>query len=331
MLKYPKLAEFLILRFGAIVKKGEEFVFNCPRCGDTKRHFYFNLRLGVSNCFRCHYRPLPYEFLKENTNLTEDEIRELLKSDGGEFVSYDDGKVDGGLFEVYEKGIELPEGSVLVEEIVRRGDSLGSYLVDWFSKQNIELEDVFRFKFSFCLMRGSSFFMRLIIPCWADRKRHKMIYYIARSVFGDREPKYLYPSVKRGAVFWGLDWFELYDGRLFLCEGWKDAYRVKGLALLGNSISSQQIIVLKELCSIVGVRGVIVLLDRDAKKFACEIVKKLYQEGFKEVWYAELKRLKDPGDARSFEEVVNDIELVKVVDGVNRFDFSEVYRRVYGL
>lgn len=329
MLKYPKLAEFLVLRFGAIVKKGEEFVFNCPRCGDTKRHFYFNLRLGVSNCFRCHYRPLPYEFLKENTSLTEDEIRELLRSDSGEFVS--DERADGELFEVYEKGIELPEGSVLVEEIIKKGGSLSGYLVDWFNKQNIGLEDVFRFKFSFCLERGSSFFMRLIIPCWSDRKRHKMIYYVARSVFSDREPKYLYPSVRRGAVFWGLDCFELYDGRLFLCEGWKDAYRVKGLALLGNSISSQQVVILRELCSIVNARGIVVLLDRDAKKFACEIVRRLYQEGFKEVWYAELKRLKDPGDARTFEEVMNDIELVKVVNGVNGFDFSEVYRRVYGL
>ncbi|MEM4720870.1 MAG: toprim domain-containing protein [Candidatus Methanomethylicaceae archaeon] len=33
----------------------EEIRFNCPRCGDSKYHLYFNPRKRLFNCFRCGY------------------------------------------------------------------------------------------------------------------------------------------------------------------------------------------------------------------------------------------------------------------------------------
>jgi len=331
MIRYPKFAQFLVDRFGAIIKKGEEFNFNCPKCGDTKRHFSFNLRKGVSNCFRCGYRPTPYEFLVENTDLSLDEIRELLQEDSR--VGYRLEVRDGGdagrgdeVRERFERGVEFPERCF---EIDRLGGEFRRMILDWLvNRQGVREQDVFEFGFRVWLNDT----VRVLIPCW-DFQREKMIYWLARAIDDVAKIKYLYPAgVKRSMVFWGLDQVELWDGKIFLCEGWKDAYRMRGLALLGNAITDEQVRVLREVYSRYGACGVVVLLDSDAVDKGWEVVKRLIRERWSgEIWFGVLRGLKDPGEGRGREEVLQNTRLYCVRDGSGMVQVSAVMKEVFGV
>jgi len=329
MIRYLKFAQFLVDRFGAIIKKGEEFNFNCPKCGDTKRHFSFNLRKGVSNCFRCGYRPTPYEFLVENTDLTLDEIRELLREDrgAGYKMQVQERMNVGGQDEIkerFEKGIPLPEKCFEVDKL---GGEFKKMILGWLvDKQRVREQDVFEFRFRVWLNDT----VRVLIPCW-DFQREKMIYWLARAVDDVAKVKYLYPAgVKRTMIFWGLDQVELWEGKIFICEGWKDAYRMRGIALLGNCITEEQVQVLKQVMEKYNSKGVVVLLDGDAVMKGWEVVKRLIKEKWlEEVWFGILRGLKDPGEGKDREEVLSKTQLFVVKSAGEIVQVSKILREVF--
>lgn len=317
-IKYPRFARFLIDRFGAVVKKGEEFNFNCPRCGDTKRHFSFNLRYGISNCFRCGYRPDPFEFLRENTDLTLREIRELLYEEGDVEIEC---KFDDESFWVYEKGVDYPEGSYDPFKPPAK-----IVFETWCKVHNIDLKDAQLLGLK--LIDKDS--LRVVIPCW-DFTRSKMIYWMARSIF-DKEPRYLYPQgIPRSAVFWGLDWLEVYGEErwAFICEGWKDAYRMKGLAVLGAYLTKAQLQVLKQVRDYYRVGAWVVLFDMDAYHRAWEAAKTLAKVELGKVYIAFLKKYKDPGEARNRTEVLKSTEIVEFYDGKMYKNVADIVKKMY--
>jgi hypothetical protein len=128
-------------------------------------------------------------------------------------------------------------------------------------------------------------------------------YWIARAIDEGVEPKYLNCAASKGDVVWGLDWYDVSSGYLYVCEGWKDAYRMKGIALLGSEMSEGQMRLIVKLVRELGV-VVRVLLDFDAWRKAVLIGKRL--SGFldrERVQVMFLVGLKDPGEGESKEEV----------------------------
>lgn len=80
---------------------------------------------------------------------------------------------------------------------------------------------------------------RVIIPVY---KEEKLIYYQGRDLTGKAVKKYENPAADRGRVLYGYS--ELHkrtDAPLYIVEGWFDAYSIDGVAIMGNSLLSEQI------------------------------------------------------------------------------------------
>lgn len=87
---------------------------------------------------------------------------------------------------------------------------------------------------------------RLIIPMF--NHKGEMIYYQARNLDKtDNRKKYLNPDVPRTAVMYGMDQLNTnIDAPLFVTEGFFDAFHLKGVALLQNSITNSQLVMLRK-------------------------------------------------------------------------------------
>jgi len=283
-----------LLSNGAVVRKGgKEYCVNCPRCGDVKKHLYVNPEKGVAHCFRCGYSGKIEEVLIDAFGLSLSDVRELLR----------EVRVQKGLEYTDLKEINFPDGSLDFEKV---GIGVRKLLEGWCKENNIKFEDLIRIK---CRWWSG----RLIVPCWKDKNRSKLWYWVARAI-GDVEPKYLNCPASRTGVVWGIDWYDVSDGYLYVCEGWKDAYRMRGIALLGKEVSNEQIDVIRMLSE---GRKVRVLLDSDAWREGIMVGVKIGREvGIGNVEVGFLFGLKDPGEGKEKEEVLKNTVFVNVGEGV---------------
>jgi len=292
------LVEWLQSQGAKVRKGGQEYCVNCPKCGDTKKHLYVNPELGVAHCFRCGYSGKVEEVLVDGFGVSFDEVRELLKS----FRKLDS-KVVGSREKVE---VCFPEGSV---ELPKVGKGVEKLLLEWCKESNVKYEDLVSMKCRW--WKG-----RLVIPCWKDRGRRELWYWVARAV-KDIEPKYINCAAPKSGVVWGIDWYDVNDdGYLYVCEGWKDAYRMKGIALLGKEVSDSQVRLISELSKNSKVR---VLLDRDAWNEGVVVGMKIGRVlGYGNVEEGFLIGLKDPGEGESKGEVLENTVFVGMEDGVGK-------------
>jgi len=293
------LIEWLLSQGAKVRKGGQEYCINCPRCGDVKKHLYINPQLGVAHCFRCGYSGRVEEVLVEGFGLSFSEVRELLK-----FVrklgSYDRVNVV-----VDKKTVEFPEGSV---ELVKVGRGVERLVQEWCKEVNVSYDDL--------VSMGCRWWSgRVVIPCWRDRGRKELWYWVARAV-KDVEPKYINCSAAKEGVVWGMDWYDVSDdGYLYVCEGWKDAYRMRGIALLGKEVSDKQVKVIARLLD--GESRVRVLLDRDAWREGVIVGMRLRElVGYDRVEVGLLVSLKDPGEGQSKGEVLEGSVFLRLEQGV---------------
>lgn len=237
-------------------KDSAEFRFNCPNCHDTKQHFSFNIEFGVSNCFRCGYRPSPLEFLQEKGHLDFDEISELLEKE-----------------DIVEEtiplsvSVELPKGFCPVDSLPEFWNEV---LKQWTSTNVILFEDMKKLGCGIVVQKPSRYYGRLIIPVYEDGK---LVTFLARVLLDGVEPKYLFPSLPRKDAIWGLENINSdvvkQEKEIIICEGWQDSYKIHGFALLGKSMSVNQ---MEKILSRVPSDYVIgVMLDKDAWKNGYEV------------------------------------------------------------
>jgi hypothetical protein len=298
------LIEWLLSQGAKVRKGGQEYCVNCPKCGDVKKHLYINPHLGVGHCFRCGYSGLVEEILVDGFGLSFREVRDMVwtyRRFRGDVVG-----------ERKEDVVEFPEGSV---ELGRVGKGVEVMVRGWCEGNGVRYEDL--------VEMGCRWWSgRLVIPCWRDRGRRELWYWVARAV-KDVEPKYLNCSAPRKGVVWGIDWYDVSDGYLYVCEGWKDAYRMRGVALLGKEVSDEQVEVILRLSEGKVVR---VLLDSDAWRDCVVVGMKIGRLlGYDRVEVGFLRGLKDPGEGRDREEVLRLSEFLRLSDGVGRM--IEVIRR----
>ena len=300
------LIEWLLAQGAKVRKGGQEYCVNCPKCGDVKKHLYINPHLGVGHCFRCGYSGRVEEILVDGFGLSFRDVRELL-------VGFR--RVKGEVrFQERRDEIAFPEGSVELK-LKKIGKGVEWLIREWCEESNVRYEDLVEMG---CRWWNG----RLVIPCWRDRGRKELWYWVARAV-KDMEPKYMNCSAPRRGVVWGLDWYDVSDGYLYVCEGWKDAYRMRGVALLGKEVSDEQVEVVKRIGEGKVVR---VLLDRDAWRDGVMVGLKIGRVvGYDKVEVGFLIGLKDPGEGRSKDEVLRASEFFRLTDGVGRM--VEVIRK----
>lgn len=295
------LIEWLLEQGAKVRKGGQEYCLNCPECGDVKKHLYVNPSLGVAHCFRCGYSGRIEEVLVEGFGLSFDEVRELLR------FAKELSNRDGAGVVTEKKAIEFPEGSI---ELMKAGKGVERLLQEWCRGENVSYEDLVSMK---CRWWEG----RLVVPCWKDRGRKELWYWVARAV-KDIEPKYVNCPAPKEGVVWGIDWYDVDDdGYLYVCEGWKDAYRMRGIAVLGKEVSNSQVKVIAGLVD--GGGKVRVLLDRDAWGEGVMVGMKLGGViGYDRVEVGLLVSLKDPGEGCSKEEVLRGSIFLGLAQGVGR-------------
>jgi len=92
---------------------------------------------------------------------------------------------------------------------------------------------------------AKSLMNRLIIPIF--NQNEELIYYQARALDKDSKKKYINPDTPRSNIVYGMD--QIYSNAntpLYITEGFFDAFHLKGVALLENNITSQQIALLNK-------------------------------------------------------------------------------------
>lgn len=293
-------ANYLVLHWGAFVRKeGIEYTFNCPNCGDKNNHFSFNVEKGISNCFRCGYRPTPFEFLIERGNLKKSEASDLLKSR------------EKKVFKDVQSNLQcdFPPGVI---EIDKLDGGLKVLFEDWLSKNGVKMHDAKRLNFKIGVKKGLSGFGRIIIPVIEDSK---MVYWLGRTMLDEVKPKYLFPPIPRKGILWGIDSFIEHEKEykeVLICEGWKDAYKVGGVALLSKFIDNIQIEkILKRLPRDWSLG---VMLDGDAFSEGYKIAKKFKSRGLNFIKLYNLMNKKDPGECADRVEAIKNSKV---------YDFNE--------
>jgi hypothetical protein len=208
---------------------------------------------------------------------------------------------------VLSKAVEVsfPEGSI---ELGKVGKGVEYLIKEWCRESNVKYEDL--------VDMGCRWWNgRLVIPCWKDRDRKELWYWVARAV-KDIVPKYVNCSAPKRGIVWGIDWYDVSDGYLYVCEGWKDAYRMKGIALLGKEVSEEQVEVVVELAKGNKVR---VLLDSDAWREGVMVGIRIGKAvGYSKVEVGFLDGLKDPGEGRDKEDVLRNSVFLGLENGVGK-------------
>ena len=290
------LVSWLVAQGAKARKGGQEYCINCPRCGDIKKHLYINPSKGVAHCFRCGFSGRVEEVLVGGFGLKWSEVRELVKNSSFDIKLT--GKNDSTV------AVMFPDDSVDLGDV---GVGVKKVLELWCMENSIDFRDLL-------LMRCRWWEGRLVIPCWKDRRREKLLYWIARAVSGKVEPRYINCVGSKSSILWGLDWYDMSDGYLYVCEGWKDAYRMGGVAILGKSITNDQVKIIE---SIVGSSKVRIVLDSDAHSDCLAVGKKIGEViGMDKVEVGFLTGLKDPGEGRRKDEVLSRTRFVSLGAGL---------------
>ena len=303
------LINWLLDKGATICKGGQEYRVNCPRCGDTKKHLYLNPQQGLAHCFRCGYSGRIEEVLIEGFGVSFGEVRELLRLRRGDSKVVGDKKVK----------VSFPEDSVGLSEV---GKGVERLLVRWCEENSVKYQDLVNMK---CRWWNG----RLVVPCWKDRNREELWYWVARAI-GNVEPKYVNCPSPKGGVIWGVDWYDLSDGYLYVCEGWKDAYKVRGVALLGKEVTDDQVVLISRLAE-----RVRVLLDSDAwREGIVAGIRAGRKIGYSKVEVGFLLGLKDPGEGKDKKEVLSNTVFVslgdsagKLVDAVRQLELTMMKER----
>lgn len=87
---------------------------------------------------------------------------------------------------------------------------------------------------------SQKWFGRVILPIY---KNNKLIFYQGRDISGTRAKKYETPSIVKENVLYGFNEIQnnMYATEpLYVLEGWFDAFKLKGVAVFGNTITDGQ-------------------------------------------------------------------------------------------
>jgi hypothetical protein len=290
------LVSWLVAQGAKVRKGGQEYCINCPNCGDVKRHMYVNPSKGVAHCFRCGFGGKVEEVLVSGFGLRWSEVRELVRSSVFEKKFRESGSD--------EVEVKFPDASVDLESA---GAGVRKLVELWCEGNGVHFSDLVEMK---CRWWEG----RLVIPCWRDRERTELWYWVARAVFDKVEPRYINCAGSKSSVLWGLDWCDMSDGYLYVCEGWKDAYKVRGVAVLGKSVTNGQVEVIQ---GIVNGGKVRVVLDSDAWNDCLVVGKRIGEAlGMDRVEVGFLVELKDPGEGRGKDEVLKHTKFVSLSGGL---------------
>jgi hypothetical protein len=233
---------------GGFKQDGDEVRWKCFNCGSRFKYTEHSGKLYSDA------KQVLYSF-----GVTSNELDEVL---GSTFFNKGEAKAEISeetlkpKFSLFTPEIELPPSSHLLGAPIK--DELQNPLIEYMVQRKL---DPIKLNAHFSL--DPKFLGRIIVPCYRDTK---VIFWQARTIFKDVNPRYLSPSVVKEAVLWGYDniW-RRYDTPLFITEGIFDAHHLDGVALLGSELTAAKLEVLNRTK-----RRKVVVVDRNmnGKKLA---------------------------------------------------------------
>jgi hypothetical protein len=252
-----------------IVKENVTFLDNakewtkcsCPLCNDGKSHnprggWLFNDEMASYNCFNCGTKGTfdpnrEYAFSKDMKHILEGFNVPLSECYAIIFSKNDNKKIKPSIPKVVVSTLEMPKyfykledgnpENIIVQkayaELSRRNIDPASYpfyLSNGITKDGPRHEAI-----------AKAMMNRLIIPFFnAD---NELIFYQGRSLDKQSTMKYLNADVPRGNIIYGMDRLHSDINKpLFVCEGFFDAFHLKGVSLQENNITTGQIELLKK-------------------------------------------------------------------------------------
>ena len=204
-----------------------EFTFDCPKCGVGRKKFHFgvNVKKHVYNCFRCGF---------------SGHLDSLL----GQNQGYGSRIGGNGLTEqARPPSVEIKD----FHEFSRVESAISAHSRDMetFIRDRCGFKQAYEYGFGYSTNRR--FLNRIIIPIYEDEE---LIYWVARSIYKELEPKEISPHkeevrVKRTEVVFGLDELDC-PLTIIVVEGIFDALRLQRLghqcvSTLGAYVSPEQI------------------------------------------------------------------------------------------
>lgn len=136
----------------------------------------------------------------------------------------------GLILPTYFQRLESDSESEIAQACIEYMESRGIDV----TKTELYYSDEYEVKYS------QKWFGRVIFPIY---KNGKVIFYQGRDVSGTRLKKYETPSIEKENVLYGFDEIQknMYASEpIYVTEGWFDAYKLKGVAVFGNTITEGQ-------------------------------------------------------------------------------------------
>lgn len=237
---------------------GESNFEQCPSCGDSKWHFYFNADKEVGHCKKCGYSPNRRRLVRDLD--LEDETPSLIETLVDRLDAFDrvlavSGLDDSDDPDCVDIPIPLPDKMV---PAWRSSDAM-SYL----RKRRVSLADVHLYEMSF--VSKGRLHDRIVLPIRDITGSVKG--YVARTIKPDVNPKYRYPAGLQVSHFlYGEDLIRKGCEEVVVVEGPFDRIRVGKdcVASFGKNLSEAQV---DKLMSFEP-KSVVLMWDPDAKKEA---------------------------------------------------------------
>jgi len=294
-------------------KKGTQYSYYCPFCGDHRERLFVNIDTHVYWCHNCESTGSTVTFISNYSGISWYDALSVFR----EYESYERVLPDDLREEIYSKLLPvahelkkdkhihpLPEEFILLENA--RGKS-GQRAVDYIRSRGITMAMAERYYIGYC--REGDYANRIIMP---DFEQGELIYWQARTwepaptnkMLKKFYRKVLNPSLTKDQIEQGIKSidksevlgnidFVLEQGMAVICEGKMDQYTIgdAGVCLHGKHMSDMQF--MKLVSNKDKIHAVTVMLDGDALKQAVVVADALYKH-FDDVFIAKLPKDADP-------------------------------------
>ena len=257
----------------SIMRNGTQFNCRCALCGDSKKNtrkkrFYLTYDGNSGGVYYCHNCHETGSFVKLYSLLSGTSIAQSLKI----IFKYDKSAIKNQLTKKKTEKVEEQVGShnYILDDCVMKveGYQQSKYnevLLQFKKDRNIPDDTPIYIAYK------GKYKNRIIIPI-CDKKNN-ILYFQARRIYKNQEPKYLNPISKKRDVIFNRHKFDR-KKYIIIVEGLLDAISIgdQGTVCLGSSITDDFIHKIMRLTD----KGVIIALDNDetGKKEQQKIIKK---------------------------------------------------------
>lgn len=155
---------------------------NCPSCGDTHSHLYFNVEKRVGDCKKCGYTPTLFELLSRLEGISIAEARDRLSADSPRQY-----RSSGELNLEYEDN-PLPR---FFQPFDGKPEDHPDRFVNYLSDRGLTWDQIKTFGLGYC--RGGKYMWKVIVPV---RMFGKTVSFQARDITGLADAKYRNPDDK---------------------------------------------------------------------------------------------------------------------------------------